>query len=1639
MATTFGQQVLDTQLSSKSKATAEVQLVDAMRPQAEDPVRPPVVAAPPRARVLGTEAIEDNRSPNNSFTNAQIDGALLQNVGIIEEQFQARAAGVKTVNDELIDNLVASAQDNSDESRAFIEQMRTLAPEEQSAAINAEIRRRRIADVDTRMLLLIEASRQGYGQSSNQLVDETQRALLPQEIQAKYTLWRDTRGAELRAAVDEIQATQDFTIAEGVGQAALADFPPLTPIFARMGLNDVFHETAGISVPWYKRILAGESRQVARNHFLTLSHEDQLQLIADTGQAIAKIQEGALGIFMNEYLTTETLMGLFPDTLLDRANPQDGVDRFLGNLDTALEALVLTKILAIGGRSVHRLMRSGDVSKTRAAAKAAGNNKLVAQHDSILAQIAERFGFTRGEAAAIHYPKPESFAPNREVLTDSTIDVLTKADAIESRILLAANEGVGDVLRVADRNNAIRQMSAELEETTGLKSHPGMATIAELDDGAGVRFATVLGENTDGGFKTLKEALVRVAEVDPQLAQVKVMRRSDAGNLQDLHLTDVEMGEILVKGNIPKRLVGHGGPGDFYVEITQDRFWHPSDKIGFNTESISSTVGVDLVLPPNRKFGSDIYDAVARSNLKDSYIRANFNQLYDPFFKLKAASQRSVGNYMEWGEEFARKEGKAPKIDDYIDHFPNMIAGELDAVVALRAGLDIQWSLFNRRLYRDLQTNGAVTVRPDKGTGARYHGKKVAREELNKEGTGALDPLSGEIVMLSRADVDDLYNGGGGIMRSDIDVDVPAGGKADLIIVRQGDYRYGKLSRQPLDHHDGYYPRFAKDPYVVVKVSKTQRVNGVTIRKGKDAAHEEAVKSAPNAGEAERAAASFTENSKDGTVYRAERVQKLDNTLGNLYQQQALQREGRLFWDQRNTQRLHSTRGGLMDLQDPVTSLHRNIRMATRATTHEDVLGALKTGLKNEFTDLRSLSAKNIAARSARDIVTDLQKSKNNAVGKAAKDRYRQAIRLAKYVRMIEGVDEVIVPALRSVLNSWAGALGRTMNAVPGLKAVANDTNFLRNIETWTARTDPLRFLRTQAFRAFMVLRPGRQAALQSMQVTFLTGLDPVYVGTGRVFKDMYHLRGEFNAIRNLKGDALSSLKRAKAMGITKAELKVLAREFERSGLMDSVSDHTFKGSSSQATKRPTNQTTARRAVGSVKDKVLDTAELGFNWGEKNNLTGAYMIAVRQHMRKAKLSKMTEIDKAGWKNIQIDSSNKALAMIRANNLPYQQGLFGVTTQFLSFTHKAGLAYFGQAAGLTGVRTAIKLGVGAWMIHGADIFGVQDFTRSQLSKLGVGAVMEQPHPEFGISLVDLIAGGMLETSIHLISRALSEDPELRHLEMESFAPGLNVKNIYEMMLEGVIDNPWAALAGPSGTLISAVTDAGRRVSFLYNDLSDVADVDKFANVANALAKGYFPAYNDVNMAWMGFKMGQWYTRSGEPIAIETTWRDLVARAAFGIRTEEELHLYDLNNVKYEDVANYRDIVNANRRFLKDMYAFRWEDKISEEQFKESMLALSAASEAWPEGQRHQILKDSMVLPGDGADVSVVKFIADHLASGQARTGNIFSKGLDDFLTHDYLAGITVEQRKELEAILIEQRKQLNYNDTLVIDKVKEENQ
>jgi hypothetical protein len=362
-------------------------------------------------------------------------------------------------------------------------------------------------------------------------------------------------------------------------------------------------------------------------------------------------------------------------------------------------------------------------------------------------------------------------------------------------------------------------------------------------------------------------------------------------------------------------------------------------------------------------------------------------------------------------------------------------------------------------------------------------------------------------------------------------------------------------------------------------------------------------------------------------------------------------------------------------------------------------------------------------------------------------------------------------------------------------------------------------------------------------------------------------------------------------------------------------------------------------------------------------------------------------------------------MVRPNNFGYQTGAIGVATQFLSFTHKAALGLLGANPAIKGTDV-LKVLFGSYMLYGANMFGARDFVSEQLAQIGVQDV-EIPGIE-GTTLVDLISAGIIETTFNALGDMTTED--WKDIDLGFLAPGVDVDRIWELQLKGLLDQPEQAVFGAFGNIFSKTLQSYHFMSAIHAGDPDLDPGEKFLQSAHVISMGMLPAYNDSVMSYLGYQHNQWYSQAGEALPLRPTMNTLIARAAFGARSREELGYYRLQNKIWESNENVRNIVRENQAYLTRQITLFQNGELTDIEFERNLKFLSNWMEEFPEGARLQILKDSMISDVQGAD-SIEKQLMTALKNKEFDPRELI--GLVDRFTD-----IPVEKREQLRTLITE---------------------
>lgn len=1464
------------------------------------------------------------------------------------------------------------------------------SPEDRLAAVQHNLLRLDYRNVDKRGVLAATYVLAGAVDVSLEVFEQRLKEVTiveADDLRDKITKHQLARGEQ---DVNELVAAQGWdNMWDALTDVMVQDFTPGWNVLTRIGLNRKLLQAAlgekGMKELGWKGFFPGEIRQAIREFLVKGGPEARNLAIQAMTEMVDSLQrDPRYSKYLTNYAVLEAFEGIFTPEVLQGDTPKNTLDRWFGNLEIGLEAVFTAMTVAKAGKTMKGVFRSPEAVRLRQLHHEARNNTSVANIDEQIHkdQLHAEFELDNAEVATAQYPRPETFVDEGSVdaLTDGNKRTLAQSERQRSRILEITDDHTGRGLTPLDKTNAINQAYDDIDLADSMHIHAKMNTLRMLENENGFEITVNVGKTAETAYDDIAEVTADALKLDPELKQFNIMYVDETGMLKPLYSSPEEFQRAAFKGEVPRRVaeVGLGESPEFFIQYKHQRFWHTADKATLGTDAfLSGGVVPRTLLAPNAKFGDEIYGTFLTAYMDEQALTRNLEAMFKPFYQLGIKDKKFVSAAFEWSEDFGKNHGRAPTLSEMYTHYDGLTPKQVDGLIALRQGMDTMHELFNRRLYRDWQALGYKTARPNNTTLPAFHGEELSRGSVPGGTVEFLDPETGRMVKMTSRDIDDMYNAGGRVMKLDMPLDAAneARKKADLVIVREGTYEVGDLSTRPLKYHPGYSIRFYDDPYYVVKTTSNVSVNGAA-RAGRAGMVDEAIKTAGTQFEADdfvsRATARDARRGVEGTSYRVVRANDISNTESVLFQKQAIHREGRLFWDERNPDRLPDVNGNRARLEDPVQSVERGIGMAARQLTHEDPLKALKGAFENEFGDLIGPQA--FRTKTLKQISDDLGAERKNITDLDGKKRYRKAKELVDYFRLVEGTESMLIPTMREAAINLAATIGRATSG----KLTS------RSLEKYLQTFDPLRTMRTVAFNAFMVFRPVRQAILQSMQISYLAGLDPKYVASPKFFKDAYMLRRGLTKLRNSAfDDGLSVKQAAKNMGLTQSEYRKLIKEFDRSGIIELVDVHSFAGGArkSQKVKLPNSPTgvvgyKAKQYTTGVKDFLQRT---GFTFGERNNLTFTYNLALKRLKDKKGYESLLDLTRKDWNQVRVDASNLALGMVRPNNFGYQTGLFSVGTQFLSFSHKAMLGLMGANPAIKGMDVA-RIAGATYLLYGANMYGAREWVEETLKTLELEEWGNKNIPGIdGGTLVDLLAGGAIEKITNSLLDLTTDD--YKDLDLSFLAPGVDFTRLWEMQLETLIKQPTKAVFGPFGNIFSKVSQSYDFISWYHGGSPDIGPADKFVDAAHAISMGLFPQYNDIVMSYIGYQMGLWVSASGDPLPLRPTWNGLIARAAFGGRTREEIGYYRLQNKKWDSEEMDREIIRRNQDHMVRLITLWGDGSIGPEEVRKNVQILTNLMEEFPEGRRQKILEDSILEDLENGDPSVHKQLVQMMEKRQ----------------------------------------------------------
>lgn len=1389
---------------------------------------------------------------------------------------------------------------------------------------------------------------------------------------------------------------------EAVMDIVVQDFFPLANVGTKMTFLNMIMNIMEVPPELRPRTRnIGDSRQAIRNWIDEIGPQQTATYMIELRKKIEELQsDPAMSKIVREWLVVEQFENIFTPELMSGGTPVNNFDKWAGRIETGVEVLVMAFLLKGATKGLSRAFSGGDVALIKKLADGTANRAAQTEFNRIVqGTMARQLEVDPGEAALNLLPRPSQLVDERTVNLPGVEDALNRANTISSVIMDASRGNLADVLTDAQKAAIRQETRNRLQLGDHARIAPAMSTEEVLEDG--ILINAVITKNGESAYKNFDELFGDLIWLDPELDKLKILRRGDDGRIHEVKVKGpVELERVYNTRNLDQlpdealaakmdeavqggyeweamiieregaRRAGEKSVSgilddEYFLQYTHFRPWHPLDKIAFGADTIRHTSIPLDALAPNMKFGDDLYGAVQAATNADARINRLYNDLYLPYYKLNSKSKQRVSQVFAWAEEEAQRIGDDIPLYDILTEFPDLTRKEIEGIVSVRVGMDSQLAVLNRRVWREYKALDYRTAKPKGADGEVYHGKILEGDELTPG--PVYDPVSGDIVQLTAKQAKQLDGTNIKIMKLPEAMDIPGTGGAHRytrVIVSPETHDVGALADDILPRYPGYRYRFYEDPWMLVKRQGNSVIDGVR----QAAVVETAFRTAGSRLEADnflnRAFIKTTDRDgktiwidEDGYEYDAIPARSLSATDAALKERQVLRWEGRLFFDERNRTALKSVNGNPAEIMDFTKALERGTSLSTRMNTHEDVLRSLRQALYGEYK-LPELENVHIAHKDINIIIKDLNDGLLDATGDLAlQKRYREAISVAKYIRAQEGMDVDIRWFRGQVMRAalWVDRMASNLGFKPGK---------MSSVEKWALKADPLKAMRSTAFGAFMVLRPGRQLVLQMMQPLFLTGIDPAYVLTGKGFLDSILLRTAFSQLRNVDyiPDGMSIATRAKLMGLSKKELIRLVDKLDKSGTIDVVDMHSFSGGTRRWQQlQPHDGSVGSRIGYGLKyagSRVFNTLKsVGFDLGEEVNKLGTFMIATRRVMKNKQYKSVLNLTDEDWKVVYRDTEQLSFAMTKAGSFGYQSGWKSVPTQFLAFTHKAMLTVLGQNPAIQG-KNLVKVWGGLLALYGADMFGARTITKEALYSMGFDDTWmnQEIIPESGATALDLISGGMIQTIVNGIGNITTED--WVNLSTNTVGPVVNVTQFMELFVEGIFEAPIGTVFGPFGNRFNAFLEAADFANHMMVGY-DGNIIDKAAIMADLAAKKLLPQYSDLSLAYLHWKHGQLMTNNGTIQQIEPSLMNIFARATVGMRTLEEEADFRRRELEWEDDDLKRDAISAGRAaVLKYINLYRT-NEISPETFKDLARMIGHIAQMYPEHLQEEIIKGIML--------------------------------------------------------------------------------
>lgn len=592
----------------------------------------------------------------------------------------------------------------------------------------------------------------------------------------------------------------------------------------------------------------------------------------------------------------------------------------------------------------------------------------------------------------------------------------------------------------------------------------------------------------------------------------------------------------------------------------------------------------------------------------------------DGFGRSSKDSQASMYNYI-----LEANEKQMPRDVNMLRGEYGFSNAEIKVLDDFREYWDTVWATRNVTDIKALRNKGYGVFQNAEGD--NIFSRMIGKAQYNRK-EKVYNPATGMSEFISEEKLTKLYEEGHSVGKLRRPQQLGGTITDQMILMKDAGWRALKDSDKVYPYRHGYFQRMYKSPHFIVKEGTTS--GGVKF--------ERAIATADNEVDANVYLKGLRSGDSEGMYHI--RTDVKDPRAQGEYELDTFESMGMTMQRERGEKlvdasaAIHHTEDA--NVMGPVDAIIASSRSLGNKIGMGDFIEASKQRFMKQFKDQLQVE---------RGMVQYPTRMENiGAKGMSHSKEAADARATYEYISFLEygyinGMDSVYKSVFKSLASLAAGkGLARTEKGLAKISEVA-----------------PTALMKQAAFQMYIATNPIRQAALNAHQATLLTAKFPKYVASQRLAADMH-------AFMYLRMNVKMPKAAIKLTGRTEDELKLMWKEYQKSGLSASIDQNNLMRGSL------TDMVEAQKFKGEqglVSGGLGLAQRVGFNLGEEINVNSAWLA----HYDEASKAKRF-LDASDFDRIVGNARNYTFNMNRAGDMPYNHNAFSVFFQFMQVPHKS---------------------------------------------------------------------------------------------------------------------------------------------------------------------------------------------------------------------------------------------------------------------------------------------------------------------------------------------------------------------------------